>query len=499
MRLAPAAALVAALAGASAPSAAPYDRDPPGSYADYVMELGPVAWWRLGEDASSTFADSSGRGHTGFAACTNPPTPGEPGAVVGDADAAIAISAALQQCVEVPSHSDFSLGKARDDFERVVAPGSTWGSAPVGGTWTPAFTVGGNFYACADGTATIDQTAVAATWGQTLAVERTDVDVQIAAAWDQSASGGQIAPVALLARFQDSANYYRAELRESPGGSLTLRLLRTVDGQTAVLASESDIGSHVAGDWWYLRFQVEGETLRARAWNTSATQPVAWTLSTSDDAIVASGSVGVRSSNSGSDSRPLVSFANFRVQSVGMSVHACMRPHQLTFPGQQDNYVHWLGKGIAGQHEWVLRFYSLDSSRPNRTSAYIFNRSGGLGAGAYVQESLVDHAWMCLVAVFDPGDRIDPGAGVALYKNGARRHGPPSSGTLYSNQDYLVTPEHAAAPLRIGTRDGGSYLTGGIDEVQIYDRRLSEAEVAELYHRLSAKPPLAVFADGFEG
>ena len=75
-------------------------------------------------------------------------------------------------------------------------------------------------------------------------------------------------------------------------------------------------------------------------------------------AINASGSVGVRSSNSGSGARPIVSFEGFRVQSLGLSVHAFMRPDALDFTGEKtENYVHWLGKGDDGQQEWAFRFY----------------------------------------------------------------------------------------------------------------------------------------------
>ncbi len=462
-------------------------------FAAYVTALAPVAWWRLGEIAGEAFADSAGP-HTGQAACLQAPTPGQSGAVAGDPDTAIAISAPLQQCIEVPSHRDLSLGKAHDRCTRNVPAGMTWGTAAAGGVWQPSFTVSGSYYACDGSVALIDQTTTAATWGQTLAVERSDVDVQLTGAWDQGAIAAQIAPLGLVARYQDSDNYLRAELVERVGGDLVLRLVRTAGGQSQLLASTGVIGSYAPGAWWHLRFQLEGASLRARAWPADAVQPAAWQLDIDDAGLTAAGRVGVRSSNSGSGSRPTVSIASFRAQSVGMSVHVCVRPDLLVFPGQQDNYVHWFGKGQPGQHEWVFRFYSQNSSRPNRFSAYIFNLQGGLGAGAYVQEAVQVGVWQCLVAVFDPGDNLDLGAGVTLYKNGTRRQGPPSIGTFYSHPDYLVAPAHGAAPLRIGTRDSGSYLTGGIDEVQIYDRRLTAAEVAELYRRTLDQ----ILSNGFE-
>ena len=63
----------------------------------------------------------------------------------------------------------------------------------------------------------------------------------------------------------------------------------------------------------------------------------------------------------------------------------------LIFPtteGGTESYVHWLGKGQAGQQEWVFRIYSADNNvgRANRTSFYVFNLAGGLGVGSPYQD-----------------------------------------------------------------------------------------------------------------
>jgi Concanavalin A-like lectin/glucanases superfamily len=172
----------------------------------------------------------------------------------------------------------------------------------------------------------------------------------------------------------------------------------------------------------------------------------------------------------------------------GLTVEVWVRPDILTFAGETDDpYIHWLGKGEPNQHEWALRFYSRKSrDRPNRISAYIFNPAGGLGAGAYYQpttrDPLREHEWIHLVACFDPGDADTPGKpGVQIYKNGVRLQGPSDSGTLYKNPHWHIKPAHGTAPLRLGTRDLGSYLTGGLDEVAIYPRALTTQEIVENY------------------
>ena len=119
-----------------------------------------------------------------------------------------------------------------------------------------------------------------------------------------------------------------------------------------------------------------------------------------------------------------------------------------------------------GRQPWALRFYSRASKdRPNRISAYLFNPQGGLGAGAYFQDRLRAGQWMHVVACFDPGDSGTKGAGVHIYKNGVRRLGPPSPGALYNNPRWKIRPARGDAPLRLGTRDLKSFLTGPLDEV----------------------------------
>jgi hypothetical protein len=165
---------------------------------------------------------------------------------------------------------------------------------------------------------------------------------------------------------------------------------------------------------------------------------------------------------------------------AGLTVEVWMRPDALVFSGETDNpYVHWLGKGMPGIEEWGLRFYSQDTTRPNRISAYIWNPSGGQGAGAYFEDALTPGEWMHVVAVYDPGDMDTMLAGVRIYKNGVLRKGPPDRGTLYGT--YTIVPADGGAPVRFATRDGNSFFTGGLDEVAIYSRVLTGAEIMENY------------------
>jgi hypothetical protein len=167
----------------------------------------------------------------------------------------------------------------------------------------------------------------------------------------------------------------------------------------------------------------------------------------------------------------------------GLTVEVWVRPDVLEFEGETDDaYIHWLGKGEPKRHEWALRFYSRKSKRPNRISAYIFNPEGGLGAGAYFEDTLTAGIWIQVVACFDPGDADTKGMpGVHIYMNGSRRLGPPSAGTRYRSPQWHIKPVPGGAPLRLGTRDMQSFLTGALDEVAIYPRVLTPEEILENY------------------
>lgn len=160
----------------------------------------------------------------------------------------------------------------------------------------------------------------------------------------------------------------------------------------------------------------------------------------------------------------------------GLSVEVWMRPDALDFKGDEadppQEYLHWLGKGEKGHYEWGFRFYRRRSA-PNRISAYVWNPDGKLGAGAYVEDRLIEGAWIYLVATYD--DPRTPDAQVRLYKDGAAGSHNESSGALYKSYD--ITPKHGPAPVRLGTRNLRGFLTGGLEEIALYPRVLGAEEI----------------------
>ncbi|MBB5867321.1 hypothetical protein F4553_000700 [Allocatelliglobosispora scoriae] len=161
-----------------------------------------------------------------------------------------------------------------------------------------------------------------------------------------------------------------------------------------------------------------------------------------------------------------------------ITVEAWLRPDVLQFAHQESTgYVHWLGKGTAGQHEYTARIYSLTNSenRPNRISGYSFNLGGGLGAGSYFQDTVTAGQWIHYTLVINTQSVSGyPTGYTKVYKNGVLRD-------QDSLQDYGIIPGNGTAPLRIGTRDLASYFQGAIGKVAVYGQELSGTRIAAHY------------------
>ena len=190
----------------------------------------------------------------------------------------------------------------------------------------------------------------------------------------------------------------------------------------------------------------------------------------------------------GPASRSFVEIPDSKLFSVassgaGLTIEVWMRPDVLDFPGENPDpgnaYIHWLGKGAAGEQEWALRFYNHRAIRSNRISAYIFSPKGGQGAGAYFEDKLTAKQWIYVVATYDDPKVKD--ARVQIYKNGEPSAHNSSPGALYKT--YAIEARHGDAPLRLGTYSLLGFLTGGLDEVAIYPRVLKPQEIASHWAR----------------
>jgi len=508
------------------------------AFDETLYSMGPVAWWRFSEDSGvapgyvkdysdlhNPFAGlgrNHGLMHNSPTVVSGATTDNDKALEFSGPDAGPAAmdgSAYLGPYVEaVNEYNDFSLTHAQDHFERTEDAGTSWGDAGQGAVWSPVFTTNGTYYSVDGGVAIITETT-GATWGQILTNETyARYDVQVKVKWDTAADGGTLQPGALIANYVDSSNYYRAELRESHSDhKVRLRLSQTISGSTTQLGSDVILDSGNAyspGDWFYVRLQfAPASWLNAKAWKEGTSQPTDWQIQ-ENPSFLAVGYVGIRSSNSasGQTAQPTVSFDDFRVQTYGMTIHAWMKPTALAFTGSQSpicgpdsgtvpaNYIHWIAKGENNaEQEYAFRFYPNTAhdecpddepeNRDSRISAYMFKPAAGLGAGAFYQESISVNQWINVVAVFDPGDKLDLTAGVSLYVNGVLIQGTAADGggtsaVKYSHSSYQVVPENGTAKFRVGaTRMHADWMQfqGAIDEVAVFPYKLSSEQIQTLY------------------
>jgi hypothetical protein len=177
-----------------------------------------------------------------------------------------------------------------------------------------------------------------------------------------------------------------------------------------------------------------------------------------------------------------------------LTIEAWLRPDTLDFEKTEGSgYVYWLGKGASGSQEYAARMYGQhptghDQGRINRISGYAFNPGGGLGAGSYFQAPPGDPVsvgeWIHYVLIINTTEA----ARSAKYPTGytkiyvTRESAVKGKFVTKTDQDalapYQIVPVAGTAPLRVGTRDLGSFMKGAIGKIAIYNYELKADQVA---------------------
>ncbi|QUI32429.1 poly-gamma-glutamate hydrolase family protein [Streptomyces alfalfae] len=163
-----------------------------------------------------------------------------------------------------------------------------------------------------------------------------DVDVQATVATDRYAVGGSHF-LALVGRYLDGSNTYLARLEFTTAQDVNLTIRKRVAGAETLLGTTFATGlNHAPGTRFALRFQLSGNTLRARAWLADGIEPTAWQREVVDTSLTAAGSVGMRSilSSSTTGTLPVIaSWADLRTPggsqafTVTRSVNGVVKPH----------------------------------------------------------------------------------------------------------------------------------------------------------------------------
>ena len=135
------------------------------------------------------------------------------------------------------------------------------------------------------------------------------------------------------------------------------------------------------------------------------------------------------------------------------------------------NPVNWSTAIMKEQPGWFV--YALYAGSPtNRPNIYIFTTNGENGIAG--PSALALNTWSHLAATYN-------GATLSIYVNGA----------LAASQAMTGPINTATSPLRFGGNNvWGEYFTGRLDEVRVYNRALSEAEIqTDMNTAVGGTPP----------
>lgn len=200
-----------------------------------------------------------------------------------------------------------------DSFTRSASSG--WGTASSGQTWTNAGGTASEY--SVDGTlGQISPASVNVSRYVTTTSPSADVDLQAQFATPVLAAGGP-QYVGVVARYTGVNDTYYARLAFNTDQTLTLVIQKRVAGVQTDITSATVPGTHVANTFFNVRFSVVGSTLKAKAWQVGNPEPD-WQLTTTDTAITATGSIGVRVILSSANTNALpvtMSTDNFRLNS----------------------------------------------------------------------------------------------------------------------------------------------------------------------------------------
>lgn len=170
---------------------------------------------------------------------------------------------------------------AQDTFQR-ANNSNGWGTASDGQAWT-ADATNGSFFSIS-GNAGKETAGSGITYTGILGGTTLNAEVLLSGSSSLYSGSGNFGPVI---RYTDTNNWYKAYI-----DGTTFYISKKVAGTQTNLATTSFTAN--TGTSYSIRFQVIGNALKARVWQTNQTEPSTWTLSTTDSSLSTAKNVGIR-------------------------------------------------------------------------------------------------------------------------------------------------------------------------------------------------------------
>ena len=182
---------------------------------------------------------------------------------------------------------------AFDTFSRTVS--SSWGSTDTGLAWSNSGTAADFSVSTGAGRHTL--AAVNSVHESTLPLGVGDMDVHV----DIDNGLGLAPATASIQAFVDGRinnsgnNVYRLTLTYQTSGAVTADLSKFVSGSPTTLVSAVTIPNVTFASVVSVRYQIQGTTIRAKAWAQGTGEPGAWLVATTDGSVTGAGDVALAS------------------------------------------------------------------------------------------------------------------------------------------------------------------------------------------------------------
>jgi hypothetical protein len=178
-----------------------------------------------------------------------------------------------------------------DDFARTVSSG--WGMSPAGGSWLNLTGTSGNFSVDGSKGVILNDVVNTSRYASLNDGDVADFNAAAKVTFDK-VPGGASSSVSMLFGYTDSNNHYRARMTVTTTGTVQLALEYVLAGALTTLGSSVTVGAgFTASQWWRIRAQRTGGTIRCRAWLDGSAEPGTWTFSFADPTFM-TGRVGFR-------------------------------------------------------------------------------------------------------------------------------------------------------------------------------------------------------------
>jgi hypothetical protein len=189
--------------------------------------------------------------------------------------------------------TDWYVLYVQDDFTRSVSDG--WGAPTIGNAGNNY----GNTDADHDVTGTVGTVSQAASVTNTATLDSVSAQnftYTIRMAIDKTPTGSDISR-RLIFRTNSfgSGNYYMLLVNWFSDGGNTLQLQKVVGGSPSIITTTSGLEARepISTQWFTVKIQTNGTTIRARIWREDHSEPGGWDIDTTDSESVIQGPGGV--------------------------------------------------------------------------------------------------------------------------------------------------------------------------------------------------------------